>query len=98
LRAGDIKSLIWLSRWYNGRADKFQQVHDKHISNLFHLLISENGNIQQGEQSVSLSGFDILLSFGQAGLEIISIEPPETINGIQLDLFSHQEEYAEISA
>ena len=60
--------------------------------------MSEMGCLPQGEQSISLNGFDICLSIGQAGLEIISIEPPETLDGIQLELFCEEEEYAEISA
>ncbi len=98
MRIGDIRSLFWLSRWYNGRSERLQEIHDQHISNLFQLLISEMGNLAPGEQSVSFNGFDICLSIGQVGLEIISIEPPDALDGIQLELFCEEEEYAEIPA
>ncbi|MBU1023419.1 hypothetical protein KKB99_03930 [bacterium] len=98
MRIGDIRSLFWLSHWYNGRSERLQEIHDQHISNLFQLLISEMGSLPKGEQSISFYGFNICLSMGQSGLEIISIEPPEALDVIQLELFCEEEEYAEMTA
>jgi len=56
------------------------------------------GILPKGEHSISFYGFNICLSMKQAGLEIISIEPPEALDVIQLELFCKEEEYAEMTA
>ena len=100
MRIGDIRSLFWLYRWYNGRSDRLDEIHDEHLSTLSQLIRNEiGGDLLQGEQSVSLCDFDVRFLFNPStGLEIISIEPPDLLDGLQLDLFEEEEGYAEMTA
>ncbi len=98
MRIGDIRSLFWLSRWHNGRADRIQEIHDEHLSNLYHLVLSDVGNLPKGKHSIELCGFDICLSISSSGFEIVSIKPPDFLEGFQLELFIDDEDFVEISA
>ena len=95
---GDIRSLCWLSRWHNGRSDRIQEIHDEHLSNLYHLVLPDVGNLPIGKHSIQLCGFDICISINPSGFEIVSIKPPENLDVFQLELFIDDEELVEITA
>lgn len=91
MRKSDIRSLVWLSRWYGGRARRLDELHQGHVRNLEQLVVDELGETPQGETILSLYGFSIAVSFGAHGIEVISILPPELLDGDQLSLFAEDE-------
>ena len=90
MRIVDIKSLIWLTRWYNGRASRIEEIHQSHLANLQQLVVQEVGGYSTDEIAVDLCGFSIVVNFSPHGLEVISITPPQLLNGEQLDLFDDE--------
>lgn len=92
MRADDLRSLIWLSRWYNGRAERLDEIHEGHLGNLFKLILEEVDETPDDDFSISINGFVICLS---SSMEILSITPPKLFQGEQLELFLDDEQYAD---
>lgn len=57
MRKADIKSLIWLCRWYGGRSQRLDEIYQAHLSNLEQLVVEELGGTPQSETVLSLYGF-----------------------------------------
>ncbi|MFA5010203.1 MAG: hypothetical protein WC553_03175 [Patescibacteria group bacterium] len=87
MRIKDIKSLVWLYRWYNGRSQRLQETHQVHLAAVSQLVVDELGGTPQGSTEVCLCGFSLIVKASPDGLAIESITPPTFINGVQLMLF-----------
>ena len=88
LRASDLHSLVWLSRWYGGREKRLAELHEHHLRNLVRQVLSERADdTQLGEVSVDIGGFAVSLSFSSSQVSVIAIKPPDMFSGKQLDLF-----------
>jgi len=96
MRKADIHSLIWLCRWYGGRAKRLDEIHHAHLSNLQQLVVDELGGTPQSETHLSFYGFSVVVSFGARGIEVKTIHPPELLDGDQLMLFVEDEQEWEI--
>jgi hypothetical protein len=96
MRKADIKSLIWLYRWYGGRSQRLDEIHQAHLSNLEQLVVEELGGMPKSETQLSFYGFSIVVSFGTRGIEVIAIHPPDLLNGDQLKLFAEEKQAWEI--
>ena len=87
MRAKDIKSLIWLCRWYNGRRERLFEIHQSHLSAVIQLMIEELGGTPQDSTKIILCGFTLIFSPSPDGLALESITPPSFLDGEQLMLF-----------
>ena len=89
LRASDLHSLIWLSRWYGGREKRLAELHEYHLRNLIRLVLNERADETQftGEVSVDIGGFAVTLFLSSSQVAILDIQPPLIVSGKQLDLF-----------
>jgi hypothetical protein len=87
----EIKSLLWLCRWYNGRSQRLEEVHQCHLATLTSLVLDELGGTPTQDVELLLCGFNVCVSPGLAGLTLVSIAPPELFSGEQLALFSDDE-------
>lgn len=96
MRKADIQSLIWLCRWYGGRARRVDEIHQAHLSNLQQLVVDELGGTPQSETHLSFYGFSVVVSFGALGIEVIAIHPPALLDGDQLMLFAEDAQEWEI--
>lgn len=92
----DVKTLIWLCRWYNGRKHRLQQLHDEHLGNLVNLIIDELGGVPQQPAELALCGFTLQIAPAHCGLELVSISAPDLMSGEQLQLFSDDQLAAEL--
>jgi hypothetical protein len=96
LRVSDLRSLAWLCRWYNGRAERLKQLHNVHLANLITLALeTSNGEIGWGttsEVTVNLCGFAVTLSLSPSRVEVLSIKPPAFLTSDQLELFAECED------
>lgn len=91
MRKADLKSLVWLARWYGGRAKRMAEIHQAHLGNLQSLVLDELGGIPQDEATLSFYGFSVTVSFGATGIEVSAITPPTILNGDQLLLFAEDD-------
>jgi hypothetical protein len=91
VRLKEIRSLIWLCRWHNGRAQRLHEVHQNHLAMLQSLVLDELGGTPQQDVELMLCGFSVRVSPGLDGLTLVSIAPPELFDGEQLALFSDDE-------
>lgn len=89
MRASDLHSLVWLSRWYGGREERLAKLHEHHLHNIVRLALAEcaDGSQMRDEVSVEIAGFSVSLSLSSSQVSIVSITPPAVLNGQQLDLF-----------
>ena len=87
MRIKDVKSLVWLYRWYNGRRERLHEAHQAHLANVSQLVLEELGGTPQGSKEVCLCGFTLIVSPSPDGLALESIAPPASLNGVQLLLF-----------
>lgn len=96
MRVSDLRSLAWLCRWYNGRAERLKQLHNVHLANLITLALeTSNGEIGWGttsEVTVNLCGFAVTLSLSPSRVEVLSIKPPAFLTSDQLELFADSED------
>ena len=81
MRAKDIKSLIWLCRWYNGRRERLFEIHQSHLSAVIQLMIEELGGTPQDSTKIILCGFTLIFSPSPDGLALESITPPSFLDG-----------------
>ncbi len=91
MRLKEIKSLIWLCRWYNGRAQRLEEIHQNHLATLTGLVLDELGVIPQEDVELTLCGFAVHVAFEPTGLTLHSIVPPLFFEGEQLALFGDDE-------
>ena len=84
----ELRSLVWLCRWHNGRKEKLEELYQRHFSVFCDLALQEIEGIPTGEMSLDLAGFSFAVSCDGESMTILAVEPPETISGRQLDLFS----------
>ena len=91
MRIKEIKSLIWLCRWHNGRAQRLEQLHQSHLATLSSLVRDELGGTPQEVVELALCGFSIRVCPGLGGLTLLSITPPDLLRGDQMMLFSDDE-------
>ncbi len=82
-----LRSLVWLCRWHNGRKDKLDELYRKHFSVFTALALREMMGVPVGETNLELAGFTFRVSCDGESITILSIVPPETIEGRQLALF-----------
>ncbi len=88
MRASDLHSLVWLSRWYGGREKRLAELHEHHLRNLVRQVLDERADeTLRGEVSLDVCGFAVTLSFSSSQVSVISIKPPDVWSGKQLDLF-----------
>lgn len=92
----DVKSLIWLCRWYNGRRARLQQLHDEHLGNLTNLILDDLGGVPTQPAELTLCGFTLQIVPAPCGLELVSISAPDLMSGEQLQLFSDDQLAAEL--
>ena len=96
MRIKDVKSLIWLCRWYNGRRQRLEQLHNEHLGNLTDLIIDELSGVPHEPAKLTLCGFSLQIAPAIAGLELVSISAPDLMSGEQLQLFTDDQLAAEI--
>ena len=87
MRLKDVKSLVWLYRWYNGRSQRLHETHQAHLATLSQLVVEQLGGTPQDSTEVCLSGFTLIVSASPDGLAVESITPPTFLNGVQMLLF-----------
>lgn len=87
MRVKDIKSLVWLYRWYNGRRERLFETLQANLSAVMQLAIEQLGGMPQDSTEVVLSGFTLIVSPSPDGLALESITPPDFLDGEQLLLF-----------
>ena len=87
MRIKDVKSLVWLYRWHNGRSQRLHETHQAHLATVFPLVVEQLGGTPQGSTEVCLCGFTLIVSSSPDGLTVESITPPTFLNGVQLLLF-----------
>ncbi len=87
LRIKDVKSLVWLYRWHNGRSQRLHETHQAHLSAVMQLVVEQLGGTPFGSTEVCLCGFTLIVSSSPDGLTVESITPPTFLNGVQLLLF-----------
>lgn len=87
MRIKDIKSLIWLTRWYNGRSQRLSDLHQTHLATVFQMVMDELGGTSRENAELELYGFKLVVSTSPDGLVVKSISPPTFLNGLQLMLF-----------
>lgn len=87
MRIKDVKSLVWLYRWYNGRQERLLETHQAHLAAVFPLVVEQLGGTPRGSTEVCLCGFTLIVSSSPDGLTVESITPPTFLNGVQLLLF-----------
>ena len=92
----DVKSLIWLCRWYNGRRHRLQQLHDEHLGNLVSLILDELGGVPLQPVELTFCGFTLQIAPAVTGLELVSISAPDLMSGEQLQLFTDDQLAAEL--
>ena len=97
MRLKDVKSLVWLYRWHNGRSQRLHETHQAHLSAVMQLVIEQLGGTPHSSTEVCLCGFTLIVSSSPDGLTVESITPPTFLNGVQLLLFdtASDEELAE---
>ncbi len=91
MRRADIYSLVWLTRWLNGRRKRLDELLVVHQANLRSLILEYLEVPLKGIQTIEIIGFKITANFENGGIEFISIVPPETSDYVQLLLFSDDE-------
>ncbi len=91
LRVKDIKSLLWLCRWYNGRSQRLEELHQNHLATLSSLVLDELGGIPTDPVELTLCGFVVRVAPTQIGMALVSIAPPLFFAGEQLALFTDDE-------
>ena len=87
MRVKDLKSLVWLYRWYNGRCERLFETLQANLSAVMQLAIEQLGGTPQGNCEVVLGGFTLIVSPSPDGLALESITPPGFLDGEQLMLF-----------
>ena len=87
MRIKDVKSLVWLYRWYNGRRERLHETHQAHLATVSQLILEQLGGTPHGSTEVCLCGFTLIVSPSPDGLALESITPPTFLNGVQLLLF-----------
>jgi hypothetical protein len=87
VRIKELRSLVWLYRWYGGRAQRLDDLHRSHLAILQQLVLDELGGIPDEPVELYLCGFAVLVTATQEGLSVLSITPPTFATGAQLDLF-----------
>jgi hypothetical protein len=87
LRIKDVKSLVWLYRWHNGRSQRLHETHQAHLSAVMQQVVEQLGGTPRGSTEVCLCGFTLHVSASPDGLTVESITPPTLLNGVQLLLF-----------
>jgi hypothetical protein len=91
LRLKEIKSLVWLCRWHNGRAERLEELHQCHLATLSSLVLDELGGTPLEDVELVLCGFSVRVGPGLGGLTLLGIDPPDLFAGEQLALFSDDE-------
>lgn len=100
MRTKELRSLVWLYRWYSGRAARLDEIHHSHLAILQQLVLDELGGFPDEPVELSLYGFAVLVSATPDGFAVLSISPPSIASGFQLDLFeldADDDELAELS-
>lgn len=92
MRLKDVKSLVWLYRWHNGRSQRLHETHQAHLATVFPLVVEQLGGTPRGSTEVCLCGFTLIVSSSPDGLTVESITPPTFLNGVQLLLFDASDE------
>jgi len=87
-----LEALVWLTRWLGGRRERLMDRISVHEAKIVDRLLVENEMTTDGEACVQLYGFSLTIVFGDEGVSILSIEPPEMINGHQMDLFDDEDD------
>ena len=87
----EVKSLIWLCRWYNGRSQRLEEIHQSHLAALTCLVLDELGGTPTETVELMLCGFSVRIRPETTGLELLSIAAPDLLNGEQLALFTDDE-------
>ena len=92
MRIKETKSLLWLSRWYNGRSQQLMALYDDHESTLKAVVLERLGKRKFCKRRViEVCGITLTVSYSKdQGLTIHSISGPETYRGSQPDLFVHR--------
>lgn len=91
MRKADIHSLIWLTRWLNGRRKRLDELLSEHQANLCSLILEFLEAPFEGIQTIELMGFKVTANFNNDVIEFLSIIPPKSIDYVQLLLFSDEE-------
>ena len=56
-----LESLVWLSRWYNGRAARLSRTHAEHTQQLEDLIRGKLGyNVFRYEQELTINGVTVI--------------------------------------
>jgi len=91
VKVKDIKSLLWLCHWYNGRSLRLEELHQNHLATLTGLVLDELGGIPTETVELTLCGFAVRVMPTEIGMALLSIDPPLFFAGEQLSLFTDDE-------
>ena len=93
MRVKYIRSLLWLSRWHNGRAQRLSHLHRAHLATLTELVLSELGaRSYRYRVELTLYGIPVVASCTPHGVQIHSIGAPGGFSGYQRGLFPRKAE------